>query len=84
MFNYNYYMRKEIKIFGILLIASLLIASSSSQSYYRLYKHWGRPDAKCIDGSSSALYISEGVSDKILIYFEGGGMCAGMNLADTL
>lgn len=72
------------RILRVVLAVSLLIALSSSQSFYKLYKHDGKSNAKCLDGSPSALYISEGASGKILIYFEGGGMCSGMTLADTL
>jgi hypothetical protein len=41
--------------------------------------------AKCLDGTSPALYFQAGTeSDKFLIYFESGGLCRGDGLADMI
>ncbi len=36
--------------------------------------------ALCLDGTSSAYYVSRtGDSSKVLIYIQGGGWCYGLN-----
>ena len=55
-----------------------------TQSAFKLVKHENDQNARCLDGSPSALYISEGDSDHILVYFEGGGMCSGLTLQATI
>lgn len=67
----------------IYLLLSLLIVSLS-QSNFTLYRNKD-PAAKCLDGSSPALYFHPGVeSDKFLIYFESGGLCRGDGLANMI
>lgn len=55
-------------IVGILMVVGFMGDFVAGQNY-QLHKHVDKPEAKCIDGSPSALYISEGLPDKILIYF---------------
>lgn len=38
----------KIRLLRVVLAVSLLIALSSSQSYYKLYKHDGKSNAKCL------------------------------------
>ncbi|MCA9691776.1 MAG: pectin acetylesterase-family hydrolase [Nannocystaceae bacterium] len=33
------------------------------------------PDARCIDGTKAGIGVRYGLSDKLVIYFEGGGAC---------
>ena len=43
------------------------------------------PAAKCLDGSQAGFYFQKGrQSDKFLVYFEGGALCAGLSEGDTL
>lgn len=66
------------------VILSIALLHRLTQSLYLLHKHSASSSAKCLDGSPSALYVSEGDPDNFLIYFEGGGMCSGMTLEQTL
>jgi hypothetical protein len=68
-----------------IVLAILAIASCSSN--YTLIKHPIESGARCLDGSPAALYYSEGSDinkNKFMIFFQGGGLCTGANLADTL
>jgi len=45
------------------------------------------PNAKCLDGTPGAYYVSEGSGlnkTKFLVYFEGGGWCGDGDLASTI
>lgn len=73
------------KIQNLLIVQIVILLSfTNCSSIYNLFKHPQDTNAKCIDGSPSALYIYEGETDKILLYFEGGGMCFGSSLSDTI
>ena len=76
-------MGNTTKIFLACLLV-LLITSTSSSSIYKLVKHDNDQNARCLDGTPSALYVSEGDHDNILVYFQGGGMCSGLTLQATI
>lgn len=40
--------------------------------------------ALCLDGSPGAYYLSQGDPNKILLSFEGGGWCGGVDLSSAL
>jgi O-palmitoleoyl-L-serine hydrolase len=64
-----------------LLVAVLVLVSCEK---FTLYKHENSA-ARCLDGSPAGLYFAPGQqSDKFVIYFEGGGLCRGDGLAETL
>lgn len=69
-----------------LIILSLLLVSIHLQSIgkYRKIVHNIDPEAKCLDGSSPALYLHEGDPKNILIYFMSGGSCSGNDISSTL
>jgi hypothetical protein len=58
-------------------ITCLLALFIISQANYKKVTPKVDPDAVCLDGSPSALYVSKGAeSKKLLIFFLGGGVCA--------
>lgn len=65
----------------LLFLALLTICALSD---YQIYRHPTTSSAKCLDGSPAAYYLSIGDPNKILIYFEGGGLCGGYSLTETL
>jgi hypothetical protein len=42
------------------------------------------PAALCLDGTLVAYYINQGDPNKVLISFEGGGWCYGLDLSSTI
>jgi hypothetical protein len=65
----------------IYLLAFLVLVHSEQFSLYLQED----PSAKCIDGSPAGLYFHAGSqTDKFVIYFQGGGLCRGDGLAETL
>lgn len=70
-----------IKIYFILLLVFHAVATPN----YRKVIHHTNPNAKCLDGTSPALYLhSGGDTTKFIIYFMGGGYCAGVEISGTL
>ena len=64
-----------------IILCTLLLSLASSQNYHKL-NYPTNPEAKCLDGTSPALYIHEGSqTNKIFIYFFGGGFCQGNSLS---
>jgi hypothetical protein len=56
-------------------LAFVCLAITAEQPYKKIV-HNTDPKAKCLDGSSPALYFHQGEEkNKILIYFQGGGYC---------
>jgi hypothetical protein len=41
-------------------------------------------DARCLDGTLGAYYVSEGDPSKVVISYEGGGWCGSSDLASTI
>jgi hypothetical protein len=73
------------KIFLLIFLTLSLSLVALAQPNYRKVIHTTDPEAKCLDGSPPLLYISEGpVKDKFILYFVGGGYCAGLTLSETL
>lgn len=63
-----------------------LLGGALQDSIYNL-KFVKQRDAKCLDGTPGAYYISEGSGvnrTKFLIYFEGGGWCGDSNNSTTI
>jgi hypothetical protein len=66
----------------LLLILSLV---SAIDDYYTKFIHNYDPEAICLDGSPSFLYVHQGgIPDHILIYFFGGGSCGAKDLSSTV
>lgn len=73
-----------MKIYAVFLIA-LLCYQLNGEAEYRKIIHKTDPEAKCLDGSPSLLYLHQGNDkNKFLIYFVGGGLCSGLTLNQTL
>jgi hypothetical protein len=68
----------------LLVISALLILVRSEEPAYKKVVHNTDPEARCIDGSSPAIYLHEGDPKNILFFFQGGADCAGKDLGDTL
>lgn len=68
------------------LLLTLVAALTIQDSVFNL-KLVPNSDAKCLDGTPGAYYISEGSGinkTKFVLYFEGGGWCGGKDLASTI
>ena len=70
-------------IFILTLLVLLLTAFAQYAPYNKVILD-NDPEAKCLDGSPAAIYLSEGDPEHILIYMEGGAMCAGDDLSSTV
>jgi len=66
------------------LAALLLVGAVALNRPYRKVVHNVDPEAKCLDGSPAAIYLSEGDPNHILMYFEGGGSCGSNSLSNTI
>lgn len=69
---------------GILVACLLVVASCDSVFNLKLLAN---SDAKCLDGSPGAYYVSEGSGvnrTKFVLYFEGGGWCGSKDLPSTI
>lgn len=76
MFQYFLFMK--------VIYLSILVTLTLAQDYFVLHKHQD-PAARCLNGSPAALYFHKGKQfDKFVIYFEGGGLCRGDGLAETI
>ncbi len=63
------------------VLLSIIVLASSAETPYKKVIHNTDPEAKCLDGSSPAIYVHEGGDqDKFLIFFMGGGYCEGKTL----
>lgn len=61
---------------GLLMISGSIFSSSAEA------RQWTRipiPGAKCGNGSEYAVYKSPGASDKLVVFFQGGGACWDYN-----
>jgi hypothetical protein len=70
----------------VLLTHIFYLCYSLSDHYNFILQSQDR-GAACLDGSPPGLYIHEGNGinkTKYMIYFEGGGLCGGSTLNDTL
>jgi hypothetical protein len=70
-------------LFELSLIAVLLLSVSSLPDYKKIV-HNLDPEARCLDGSSPAIYLHEADQKNILFYLIGGADCAGADLSSTL
>lgn len=65
----------EINHLTLLFIFSLIVIANTQANYKKVIHNYD-PEAKCLDGSPGLLYVHEGGdTNKILIFFEGGGLC---------
>ena len=72
------------RIIAAVVVISLLLAFAQAAPYKKVI-HNTDPNAKCLDGSSPAVYLHQGEEkDKFLIYFQGGGYCQGTSLSEVL
>jgi len=71
---------------GLLTFLTLLfIQSFCEEQPYNLVIHNTDPNARCLDGSSPALYYHEGGDrNKFLVFFVGGGFCSGTTAGQVL
>jgi hypothetical protein len=76
----RYILMKTVLTFVVLL----LVGAMALNRPYKKVVHNVDPEAKCLDGSPAAMYLSEGDPNHILMYFEGGGSCAGVDLSSTV
>lgn len=68
----------------LLFVSLLLVAICIEQPYTKVI-HNTDPNAKCLDGTSPALYIHEGgETSKFVIFFNGGGCCGAADLQSVL
>ena len=66
------------KLTLILALLTLQVVLGAEEPY-KLVIHNTDPEAKCLDGTSPALYLHEGGDTKhFLVFFVGGGFCAGL------
>jgi len=66
----------------LLFIIFILLVFANTEEPYKKVIHNTDPNAKCIDGSSPALYIHQGTEkDKFFIFLNGGGACFGFSLS---
>jgi hypothetical protein len=65
----------------IVLAAFIVVALAET---YRKVVHEIDSNAKCLDGSSAALYLHEGDPQSILFYLQGGGVCGSNSLSESL
>lgn len=73
------------KIIYFLLIFFLFFQVILASDYYRQVFHNTDPEAKCLDGSPTFLYLHEGGDlENFLIFFVGGGSCGSSSLSQTI
>jgi hypothetical protein len=71
-----------MKWLAYFLFHFILITTSPN---YKKIIHNSDPEAKCLDGSPGLLYVHVGGDpSKILIFFEGGGLCGDDTLEKSL
>jgi hypothetical protein len=68
----------------VVLTLLLLITFASAFQPYTKITHNIDDNAKCLDGSSPAIYLHEANPKNILFYMEGGGVCGSNSLSETL
>ena len=72
------------RIIAAVAVLTLFLAIAQAAPYKKVI-HNTDPKAKCLDGSSPAVYLHQGEEkDKFLIYFQGGGYCEGTTLSEVL
>jgi len=70
--------------FFMMVMSVALLAKCTEQPYKKII-HNTDPKAKCLDGSSPAIYLHEGGdTKKFLIFFNGGGYCRGKSMTEVL
>jgi hypothetical protein len=69
----------------LLLLAVLCLSAMAAEQPYKKIIHNSDPNARCLDGTSPALYLHEGGDKaKFLVFFVGGGYCKGTTLNEVL
>ena len=66
------------------IFLAVLLVLGSCEELFKKVAHNIDPEAKCLDGSPAAIYLSEGDPRNLLFYFMGGGSCEGNSYSDTL
>jgi hypothetical protein len=72
---------RGIQVISLLL---LIVAICCQNAPYNKVVHGTDPEARCLDGSPGALYLSEGDPSRILMYFVGGAACGAPDVGQTL
>ena len=67
-----------------IVLLALVCKFAACHSIYQLIKHNDDQAARCLDGSPSAFYLSVGTVHKFVLFFQGGGMCSGSSLDETI
>ena len=68
-----------------LAILFLVAAALAAEQPFRKVIHNTDPNARCLDGSSPAIYIHQGTDpNNFIVFFNGGGICSGNSLSETL
>ena len=65
------------------IVLALVICSNAVTAplVYHKVIHNTDPEARCLDGSPAMIYVHEGgMSDHIMLFFLGGGICSEMTL----
>lgn len=64
----------------------LLVSCSFSQNLYTLELFSQSNGASCLDGTPPGIYVHPGTTnkDKFVIFFDGGGFCAGSTVNETI
>ena len=71
-------------MYPTLFAVFLIISTHASQPYKKIIPN-GDPRARCLDGTPTAVYFhSGGDKTRFIIYFMGGGYCAGVEISGTL
>ena len=66
----------------IVLLLALIYLAYSALDYTRV--NITDPNAKCLDGSQSVYYYSQGDPSKVLMFLAGGGWCGDNTVSSTL
>lgn len=69
---------------AIFILSVLFVIACTQNAPYRKVVHGTDPEARCLDGSPAAIYLSEGDPKNILMYFMGGASCGATDLSQTL
>lgn len=77
---------RNILLFLIMqrIIILSLLSLIAFTAPFTIHRHNVNTGARCLDGSEAALYVSPGNNSNVVIFFDGGGFCAGKTLSATI
>ena len=73
----------KIELLFILLVV-LIFVKGENKPYRKVMHGVQAKEARCLDGSPAAMYISDGDPKNMLVYFVGGADCSAGDLVSTL